>query len=218
MLPYVPPSTRTVNSFCRTARPEDDLRGHGCRGQRGAVLLDDAAEGEGQLAQALVRDRRDLEHAVAAGLELGPDELGELPRLGHVDLVQRDELRALEQRRLALGHGVGGELGEDDVEVGQRVAAGLEGGAVEHVHERGAALDVAEELEAEAAALARALDEAGHVGDGEADVARLHDAEVRMQRGEGVVGDLRPRGGDGGDQARLAGGGEARRERRPRRS
>ncbi len=43
----------------------------------------------------------------------------------------------------------------------------------------------------EALALARARDQAGHVGDGE-DVARgLHDAEVRHQRRERVVGDLR---------------------------
>ena len=136
-------------------------------------------------------DGRDLEHAEAARLEVGAHELGEIVRLGHVDLVERDELRALEQRQLALGHGVGGELGEDHVEVGQRVAAGLERRAVEHVHERRAALDVAEELEAEPLALARALDEPGHVGDGEADVAGLHDAEVRVERRERVVGDLR---------------------------
>ena len=49
----------------------------------------------------------------------------------------------------------------------ERVAAGLEGRAVEDVHQRGAALDVAQELEAEALALAGALDQAGHVGDRE---------------------------------------------------
>ena len=91
----------------------------------------------------------------------------------------------------------------------ERIAAGLERRAVEDVDERRAALDVAEELEAEPLALARALDEAGHVGDGEADVAGLHDAEVRVERREGVVGDLRARGRDRGDEARLAGGREA---------
>ena len=165
-----------------------------------------------------VADRRDLEHAVAARLEVGPDELGEIVGLGHVDLVERDELRALEQRQLALGHRVGGELGEDDVEVGERVAAGLEGRAVEDVHERGAALDVAEELEAEALALARALDEAGHVGDRVADVARLDDAEVRVQRRERVVGDLGPRGGDRRDRGSTCRPTGSRRGRRRRRS
>ena len=74
------------------------------------------------------------------------------------------------------------------------------------MHQRGAALDMAEELESEALALAGALDEPRHVGDGEADIAGLHDAEVGVQRREGVLGDLRPRGRDRGDQARLARG------------
>ena len=52
-----------------------------------------------------------------------------------------------------------------------RVAAGLDRGGVDDVHERGAALDVAQEVVAEAAALAGALDQAGHVGDGERGVA-----------------------------------------------
>ena len=63
-----------------------------------------------------------------------------------------------------------------------------------------AALDVAEELEAEALALARALDEAGDVGDRVPRLARLDDAEVGVQRRERVVGDLRPRGRDRGDR------------------
>ena len=73
------------------------------------------------------------------------------------------------------------------------------------MQQRGAALDVAEELEAEALALARALDEAGHVGDRVAGLPRLDDAEVRVQRRERVVGDLRLRGAQRGDEARLAG-------------
>ena len=62
------------------------------------------------------------------------------------------------------------------------VATGLERRAVEHVQERRAALDVAQELEAEPLALARALDEPGHVGDGEAVVAGL-----RRRRGSGAA-------------------------------
>ena len=91
------------------------------------------------------------------------------------------------------------------VEVGDRVAAGLEGGAVDHVHQRGAALDVAQEVVAETAALAGALDQAGHVGHGEGDVTADDDAEVGDQRGERVVGDLGPGARDRGDQRRLAG-------------
>ena len=163
-------------------------------------------------------DGRDLEHAESAGLEVRADELGEILGLGHVDLVERDDLRALEKRQLALRDRVGGELGEDHVEVAQRVAPGLERRAVEHVHERRAALDVPQELEPEPLALAGALDEPGHVGDGEAHIARLDDAEVRVQRRERVVRDLGPRCRDRGDQARLARRRDSRRARRPRRS
>ena len=49
----------------------------------------------------------------------------------------------------------------------QRVAVGLQGRAVEDVHEHRAALDVAQELQAQALALAGARDQARHVGDGE---------------------------------------------------
>ena len=148
----------------------------------GSCLIDELAEREPQLAQALVAHRGDLEDAVAARLELGAHEVGELARLGHVDLVEGDELRALEQRHLALGHGVGGELGEDDVEVGDRVAARARASRSRDVQQRRAALDVAQELESEALALAGALDEAGHVGDGEAVVAGL-----RRRRGSGAA-------------------------------
>ena len=174
-----------------------------------ASLVDELAEREPELAQALVADRRDLEDAVAAGLELGSHEVGELACLGHVDLVECDELRSLEQRHLPLGNRVGRELAQDHVEVAEGVAPGLERRAVHDVQERRAALDVAQELEAEPLALARALDEARHVGHGEAVVAGLHDAEVRMQRGERIVGDLRSSRGERGDEARLARRGEA---------
>ncbi|CAH0327828.1 hypothetical protein SRABI128_06503 [Microbacterium sp. Bi128] len=173
------------------------------------MLLDDLGQGEREFAQPRPAHRGDLEDTEPSGLEVGAHEVGEIARLGDVDLVQRDDLGALEERQLALGDRVGRELGEDDVEVGERVATGVERRAVQDVDECRAALDVTEELQAQALALARAFDESGHVGDREADVAGLHDAEVRVQRRERVVGDLGPRGGDGGDEARLTGRREA---------
>ena len=85
-----------------------------------------------------------------------------------------------------------------------RVAAGLESGAVDHVHEHRAALDVPEEVEPETTALGRARDEARHVGHGEDLIARGDDAELRHERGERVVGDLRPGRGQRRHQRRLA--------------
>ncbi|OEI69093.1 hypothetical protein Cus16_0923 [Curtobacterium sp. ER1/6] len=190
-------------------RTEHDALLLRCRGSLGPGALDDLGHGEGQLAQALPGGRGDREDAVAALLELGGDELGELGGLGHVDLVERDELGTFEQRRLSLGHRVALEFAEDDVEVAEGVATRVHRRAVDDVQERLAALDVAEELEAEALALGRTLDQPGDVGDGEADVAGLDDAEVRGQGRERVVRDLRLRGGDRGDERGLAGTREA---------
>ena len=128
-------------------------------------------------------------------------------RLGDVDLVEHDEPRALgEPGDVVL---VERQLALDGLEVAERVAARLEGRAVEHVDEHRAALDVAQELQAQALAGVGAGDQAGDVGDGERRAAGLDDAEVRHQRRERVVGDLRPGGGQRGDEARLAGAREA---------
>ncbi len=131
------------------------------------------------------------------------DDVGEVAAVGDVDLVERDQpgpvRQAAVRRQLVLDH----------VEVGDRVAPGLHGGGVDDVDQRGAPLDVAQEVVAEAAALAGALDEAGDVGDGEGGVAGRDHAEVGHQRGERVVGDLRPRPRQRRDEAGLAGAGEA---------
>ena len=88
---------------------------------------------------------------------------------------------------------------------------------VEQQQEDPGPLDVAQELVAEAPALAGALDETGDVGHDELDVVvGPHDAEVGLERGERVVGDLRLGRGDPRDQRGLAHVGEARRgPRRP---
>ena len=76
-------------------------------------------------------DRGDLEDAVAAGFQLRTHQFGQLGSLGHVGLVERDQPRAGQQvteRALVLA-----QFGFDGVEVRQRVAARVEGCAVEHV-------------------------------------------------------------------------------------
>ncbi len=79
-------------------------------------------------------------------------------------------------------------------------------GDVDEVDDDAGALDVFEELDAESVAEVRAFDEAGEVGDGEGfgvgEVADFDDAEVGLERGEGVVGDL----GFGGGEPRDEGG------------
>ena len=84
--------------------------------------------------------------------------------------------------------------------------------------EEAAALDVLQESDAEAGAPVRALDQAGDVGhdEGLGRIVSRDDAQVRNERRERVVGDLRLRRGDHGDQGGLARVGETRRSpRRP---
>lgn len=112
------------------------------------------------LLEALVRDRGDLEDAVAAGLQVGADHVGEVLAVRDVDLVEGDDagpvLQAAVEPQLLLDH----------VEVGDGVTVGLQGRGVQDVHEHRAALDVPQELQAEALALAGAGDEPGDVRDG----------------------------------------------------
>ena len=72
-----------------------------------------------------------------------------------------------------------------------RRAASVDRREVEQDHEHAGALDVAQELVAEAAALGRAFDQPGDVGEHELVLVEAHDAEVRLERRERVVGDLR---------------------------
>ena len=82
-------------------------------------------------------------------------------------------------------------------------------GRIDQMQQHAAALDMAEEAVAEAGAFMRALDQAGNVGEHEFAALRVHDAELRMQRGEGIVGDLRFGRADDGEEGRLAGIGQA---------
>src|SRR5262249_44367258 len=105
-----------------------------------------------------------------------------------VDLGERDDLRALGQRLV-----VARELAVDGVEVLLRLAVRLDR-KLDEVKEDPRPLDMPEEAVAEAGAFGGALDEAGDVGEDEAPAARQpDDAEVRRQRRERIVGDLRAR-------------------------
>ena len=67
---------------------------------------------------------------------------------------------------------------------------------------------MAEEAVAEAGALMGALDQAGNVGEHELGLVAAHHAELGMQGGEGIVGDLRPRRRGRRQQGRFAGIGQ----------
>src|SRR5689334_19547769 len=78
-------------------------------------------------------------------------------------------------------------------------------GEIYEVHEDRAALDVAQELIAETMSFVRAFDESRNVGDDERFVViRADHTEVRDERRERVIGDLRLRCADDRDERRLA--------------
>ena len=68
-----------------------------------------------------------------------------------------------------------------------------------------ASLDMAKEPVAEAGALMRALDQSGNVGDHEFTLVHTDDTQIGMKRGEGVIGDFRPRRRHRGKESGLAG-------------
>src|ERR1700680_2591874 len=95
------------------------------------------------------------------------------------------------------------QLARDDFSVLLRMFVRRE---IDEMHENRAALDMAEELVAQTMSLMCSLDQSGNVGDDDRlIVIRLDDAEVRDERGEGIVGDLRLRRADRRDQRRFAG-------------
>src|SRR5438045_1355062 len=77
------------------------------------------------------------------------------------------------------------------------------------MHEQAVALNVAQELRAQACALASALDQSGNVSDDEADLvgslSHYNHAKVRLQSCERVISNLRTCGRDARNQSALAG-------------
>jgi hypothetical protein len=102
------------------------------------------------------------------------------------------------------------KLLDDRARVGQRVGRGIERRNVDDVQQQARALQMPQELMPEAGAFSGAFDEAGDVGDDEAlAFRRAHDAQLRRECRERVVGNLRARGGNGANQRGLAGVGQA---------
>jgi len=183
-----------------------------------------AGQGPLQLFDALAGYGADFVELQLLALDVGT-ELFELVGVGAVDLGGADDHLLAGQGVIdhgagAVVHGVGcaggGETVEllvDDFEVFDGVGAAAGVADVDEVEQEAGALDVAEELDAEAGAEVGAFNEAGHVGD---DVGFLvgfftdgDDAEVGLEGGEGVVGDFGLGGGDARDEGGFAGVGIA---------
>ena len=78
-------------------------------------------------------------------------------------------------------------------------------GAVDEMQQNAAALHMAKETGAEAGALGSPFNKARNVGKHKFPILRPHHSQVRVQGGEGIIGNLRSSSGDAGQESRLAG-------------
>ena len=148
------------------------------------VTLEILKNGQAALARQLFERRDAL--GILSGIDLGRDH---------------------DHRLVRQIFGEAGELAHHDFEIVHRIAAGGFG-YIHQVGQQARALDVAQELDAQAVAGMRALDQSRNIGDDERPVIAVvggDDAQVRLERGEGVIGDLGPRGRDARNQRGLAG-------------
>ena len=149
-------------------------------------------EPAGELPQPLSGDGGDAGAVEPHALVVGSDEVGARPdeQPGPFEQVGLVPAQLGQQHPLLLRRSDAARGGPCEVD--------------QHAQDAGP-LDMAEELVAEALALAGPLDQARDVGDDEFGAGvEPHDAEVGLEGGERVVGDLGLGRGDGGDQRRLA--------------
>ena len=116
-------------------------------------------------------------------------------------LVEYQPALALEQFRIEPL-----QLVLDHADLLDRIGLAVHRRDIDHVQQQARARDMLEELHAESGAFGRAFDQARDVGDHETLVGLdAHDAEMRLQGRERIVGDFRRRGRNGPDKGRLAG-------------
>ena len=183
-------------------RRDDDARGCDIGG-RDTVRGNQGGHREGELAQALATHRGDLEGGEPALRQERGHHVRDETTIGQVDLVEGDETGPIGKPAVRR------QLGLDDVEVGEGLTVGLQGRCVNDVDDHRAALDVAQELQPEALALAGAGDEPRDVGDRVGHITGRDDTEVGHQGREGVIRDLGPCLRQRRDETGLAGTGIA---------
>jgi hypothetical protein len=171
-------------------------------GRFGAEIADAFADGVFELVDAEAGDGGDgVERELAA---LGHRfQFFELGGIGGINFGGDDDHGLLVE---AVAEAF--EFFHDDAEIFDGVGTAVGVGDVDEMDEDASALDVAEKLDAESCAEVRAFDEAGDVGDYIAffigRVADGDDAELRLEGGEGVVGNFGAGGGDAGDEGGFA--------------
>ena len=138
-------------------------------------------------------------------IESGTLQVGDLVgRTRCIALVGDNDLRTLRKLGAILL-----ELAVDNTVILDRIAILKAARHIDDMHDQGRALDVAQELMAQTLALARALNEAGNVGDNVGILAGTHHAQVGHERGKRVIGDLGAGSAHARDERGLAHRGKA---------
>ena len=152
-----------------------------------------------QLPGALMGCCGDLHQREALGLHMGAEPL-QIFRVGHnVHLVGGYDLGPLGEIGAVLL-----QLGVDGVKIRHRVPA-LAAGHVYHMNQQTAAVDVPQEIVAQTGALTGAFDDAGNVSHDEGHaLVHPHHAQIGIEGGKVVIGDLGLGLGDHAQQCGLA--------------
>ena len=138
---------------------------------------------------------RHFQHRPAKLIKVRAGKFGQVLPIGNVNLVEHDDARAFHQRHVPVRRPqvalVLRQFIFDRLEVADRVAVVFDCGCVEDVDNHCTALNVAQELQAQALALRSAGDQAWNVRHCETHTAGFDHSQIRDQRGERVVSDLR---------------------------
>src|SRR5580704_5580724 len=159
-------------------------------------LVDHLQQGAQHLGDTVAADGRDHEWRLFRRALEPRDLLFDLVGAHGIGLVERQYFRLLRQ-----AVAIGGKLRTHRLVSDARVLAG----AVDQMQQYTATLDMAKEAVAETDAFMGAFDQARNVGEHEFAATNVDHAELRMQRGERVIGDLRLGGTDGGEKRRFSG-------------
>ena len=126
------------------------------------------------------------------------ERLDAIGHAGGIALVGDDDLRTIGKVGC-----IAAELIVDDAVILEGIAALIAARDIDNVQDQSRALDMTQELMAQALALGRALNETRNVGNDIGILAGAHHAEIGHERGERVVGYLGAGGAHAGDERGL---------------
>ena len=117
-------------------------------------------------------------------------------RRERVHLVQHQPARLVGKHRVVFF-----QLGAYLLEIAYRILRVAQRRTVQHVQQQTGARQMAQELVSQPRTFRRAFNQAGNVGHDETlQHADAHHAEIGVQRGKGIIGNLRTRGGNAANQ------------------